>query len=109
MRFNSSEECMKSELDIFTVPPTQSSIENGIWVNKEAENGFASDSGTVTFNIDALSDAYIDLSETYLSLKVSIRKNFFLFFKVRLYGQKSDAGVTFSMTIFCKILNLIQE
>ena len=74
MRFNSSEECMKSELDIFTVPPTQSSIENGIWVNKEAENGFASDSGTVTFNIDALSDAYIDLSETYLSLKVSIRK-----------------------------------
>ena len=28
----------------------------------------------MTFNIDALSDAYIDLSETYLSLKVSIRK-----------------------------------
>ena len=25
-------ECMKSELDIFTVPPTQTSIETGNWV-----------------------------------------------------------------------------
>ena len=39
MRFDNSNECMKSELDLFTVPPTQTSLENGVWRIKEAESG----------------------------------------------------------------------
>ena len=74
MRFNNSEECMKSELDIFTVPPTQSSIEEAVWCKKEAESGYKSNSATVTFNIKPISDGYIDFSENFIHLKCSIRK-----------------------------------
>lgn len=74
MRFDNSEECMKSELDIFTVPPTQTSIEKGVWCKKEANDGYKSSSATVTFDVKALSDGYIDFSENFLHLKCSIRK-----------------------------------
>jgi hypothetical protein len=39
MKFDNSNECMKSELDLFIVPPTKASLENGIWRMKEVESG----------------------------------------------------------------------
>lgn len=74
MRFDNSEECMKSELDIFTVPPTQTSIEKGIWCKVEANDGYKSSTSTTSFHIKPISDGYIDFSENFLHLKCSIRK-----------------------------------
>ena len=31
MKINNSEECAKSELDLFSVPPTQTVVEEGVW------------------------------------------------------------------------------
>ena len=74
MRFDNSPECMKSELDLFSVPPTQSSLENGVWCSKEASEGYKSSTATVNFNIPANADHYLDFSENFLHLKCLIRK-----------------------------------
>lgn len=74
MRFTSSEECMKSEMDLFKLPPTQASVESGVWCKKQSAIQTPGDSGDILFEIPKLADEYIDLSQTYLNLKVSIRK-----------------------------------
>jgi len=74
MRFTSSEECMKSEMDLFSLPPTQASVESGVWCRKQSAIQNPGDSGDILFEIPKLADEYIDLSNTYLNLKVSIRK-----------------------------------
>jgi len=74
MRFDNSNECMKSELDLFSVPPTQTSLENGVWNKIEAATGNNSDKSTVQFKIPPSGDSYLDLSETFLHLKCSIKK-----------------------------------
>jgi len=74
MRFDNSNECMKSELDLFTVPPTQTSLENGVWRIKEAESGKNSDKSSITFKIPKQSNCYLDLAETFIHMKVTIQK-----------------------------------
>ncbi|XP_071944761.1 uncharacterized protein F54H12.2-like [Antedon mediterranea] len=70
---NHSCECLKSELDLFSVPPTQTSITKGQWVQYHPFNSIT-DVGPVQFNIQGSSEEYIDLSQTMLNVKLKITR-----------------------------------
>ena len=73
MLIKNSSECSKSELDIFTIPPTQTSIEEGVWDTIQPHPNFR-DSNTIRFDIPKNDSKYIDLSETTLHLNLKISK-----------------------------------
>lgn len=50
MRIGDSVECSKMELDLFNVPPTQTSIEEGFYDSIQAHGSFAQTS-TIRFDI----------------------------------------------------------
>nr|XP_002123084.2 uncharacterized protein F54H12.2-like [Ciona intestinalis] len=64
-------ECLKSELDLFSAPMTQTSVQDGMWVVNGVQNGL-SDSGTVEFLISGTKEHYIDLANSYLHIEVKI-------------------------------------
>ena len=66
-----SEECAKSELDLFTVPPTQTIIEDGVWDIIEASKTI-NENSVITFEIPGSNDSYIDLSATEMHFDVQI-------------------------------------
>jgi len=68
-----SEECAKSELDLFSIPPTQTSIEEGVWDNIYPQPNFQ-ESAVLRFDIPGTNNHYLNLGETELHLKVSLRK-----------------------------------
>ena len=49
MRFDNSNDCMLSQLDILTVPDTQSSLEDVVWSIVQPNPDF--ERGTIIFNI----------------------------------------------------------
>lgn len=61
---------MKSELDLFTLPPTQTSVESGSWVMYKPISSLSNDS-PIEFSIPP-SDEYFDLAHTMLSIKVKM-------------------------------------
>ncbi|XP_063912035.1 uncharacterized protein F54H12.2-like [Zophobas morio] len=65
-------ECVKSELDLFALPTTQTSVENGQWIHYNTLNSI-SDDGLLEFVINT-ADEYIDLSHTLLTLNVKLVK-----------------------------------
>lgn len=69
-----SPECAKSELELFTLPPTQTVIERSQWVEFHPLAN-VSDGGPVEFNISGSGDDYLDLSQTQLYIKVKILKS----------------------------------
>jgi hypothetical protein len=75
-------ECTKSELDLFSVPPTQTSIETGSYVEY---NPIATISqGTpIEFSITGAGQDYLDLSNTQLYVRAAI---------VRANNDPTDAG-----------------
>ncbi len=50
-----SQECSKSELDLFSVPPTQTSLEKGHWVEHQPVSSVA-DAGPITFMVPGTED-----------------------------------------------------
>ena len=64
-------ECMKSELDIFTIPPTQISIETGNWVEY---NPIATihDGSSIEFSVSGSGQDYLDAANTQLYVKAKI-------------------------------------
>ena len=62
--------CAKSELDLFTVPPTQLCIDRNVTVEYRPTTPLTGN-GPIEFQIDG-SDDFTDLSQTYLYLKVQI-------------------------------------
>ena len=66
--------CVKSELDIFSVPPTQTSIEDGIVVDYHPIASLV-DTGPIEFDIPASVEHYLDRAHVYLHLAVKITKN----------------------------------
>ncbi|XP_033642416.1 uncharacterized protein F54H12.2-like [Asterias rubens] len=68
-----SEECTKSELDLFTLPPTQTSIEKGQYVEYHPISNLA-DGGPIQFYVPGSSEEYIDPSQTQLYVKVKVTK-----------------------------------
>ena len=68
---NATNECTKSELDLFAVPPTQTSIEEGRWDIVYPESGYVRNN-TVLFKIPSTDSHYLDLSETQLFVELKI-------------------------------------
>ena len=66
-------ECVKSELDLFNVPPTQTSIEQGQWVEFRPISQF-SDGGPIEFHIAGSGSDYLDLCQSQLYVKAKVTK-----------------------------------
>ena len=66
-------ECLKSELDIFSVPPTQTSIESGSYVEYNPISSI-NDGSPIEFVISGSGQDYIDLANTQLYVKLDVRK-----------------------------------
>lgn len=67
-------ECIKSELDLFALPSTQTSIEGGQWIHYKPLSSLTDDS-PIEFVIPGQSDEYVDLSQTMIYIKVKVVKN----------------------------------
>ena len=67
-------ECSKSELDIFLVPPTQTSIESGGWVKYYPISSIA-DGTPIEFSVGGSGQDYIDLANTQLYVRAQLVKN----------------------------------
>ena len=66
-------ECAKSELDLFGVPPTMSSVEGGHW-QKLGTITALSDEGPYEFVISGSGEDYVDLGNTNLMVRARIMK-----------------------------------
>src|SRR6478609_5025824 len=66
-------ECAKSELDLFVVPPTQTSIESGGWVEYNPISSIA-DGLPIEFVVGGSGQDYIDLANTQLYVRAQILK-----------------------------------
>ena len=64
-------ECTKSELDLFEVPPTQTSVAYGYWEQKGLTSALK-DQGPNEFAVSGAGDDYIDLANTYLFVEAQI-------------------------------------
>ena len=80
--------CGKSELELFSVPPTQTAIESSQWVEYRPITSL-SDSSPIEFVITGSGEEYLDLSETYLQVTAKIVKT-----DGGNLGQTSDAAGT---------------
>lgn len=67
-----SSECAKSELDLFRLPPTQTSIENGTSVHFKPLASLT-DNAPIEFVIPGAGDEYIDLAHTMLAVRIKIK------------------------------------
>lgn len=67
-------ECMKSELSLFDIPPTQTTIEGSNWVQYKPISSLTNDS-PIEFVIPGNGDDYIDLTHTLLNLRVTLKCN----------------------------------
>src|SRR5438132_825708 len=66
-------ECLKSELDIFSVPPTQTSIESGGYVEYNPISSI-NDVSPIEFVISGSGQDYIDLTNAQLYVKFDVRQ-----------------------------------
>ncbi|XP_018300778.1 uncharacterized protein F54H12.2-like [Mycetomoellerius zeteki] len=66
-----SSECIKSELDFFSLPPTQTSIESSQWIYYKPVTSLADDS-PIEFVIPGHGEDYLDLTHTMLSLRIRV-------------------------------------
>ena len=60
-----SKRCEKSKVDLFSIPPTQQSLEKGRWIDYRPLSTVQNDDGAITFLI-AGTDEYLDLSKSIL-------------------------------------------
>ena len=65
-------DCTKSELDLFSIPPTQTSVEAGNWIESHPI-ATLSDRGPIEFDIPGDGTQYFDLGNVYLYVKASIQ------------------------------------
>ncbi|KYN21923.1 Uncharacterized protein F54H12.2 [Trachymyrmex cornetzi] len=66
-----SSECIKSELDFFSLPPTQTSIESLQWIYYKPVTSLTDDS-PIEFVIPGHGEDYLDLTHTMLSLRIRL-------------------------------------
>ena len=71
MTFVHRQSGVKSELDLFAVPPTQTSIEEGGWIEHQPLTSLYS-GGTIEFALPGTGDAYIDIANTYLLVRAKV-------------------------------------
>jgi hypothetical protein len=65
-------ECTKSELDLFSVPPTQTSIDSGTFVEYRPISTIT-DGAPIEFDISSSGDDYIDFANSFIHVKVKIQ------------------------------------
>ena len=63
--------CVKSELDLFTVPPTQTSIEHGSIV-KILPSAAITDDGPIEFDVEGSTEDYLDKTNTLIHVQAKI-------------------------------------
>ena len=104
MRFDNSLPCNIPQMDLLSVPNTQSVVESGSWFLIPAEADFQT--GSVIFKIQG-DDCYIDLPETELLLTLSTVKTRFYSHGVNLersrippWRYKSGAEIFFFKFIY---------
>ena len=66
-----SKRCEKSEIDLFSIPPTQLSLEKGRWIEYRPLSDVQTGDSAITYLISG-TDEYIDLSKTILSVKGNV-------------------------------------
>ncbi|KAJ8029813.1 hypothetical protein HOLleu_29306 [Holothuria leucospilota] len=66
-------ECAKSELDLFTIPPTQTSIERGDWKEYRPLSSINT-GGPIEFYVSGSGEEYIDLDQTQLYVRAKITR-----------------------------------
>ena len=68
-----SQECTKSELDLFTIPATQTSITKGQWIEYHPLSNIT-DTGPIEFNVSGNGEEYLDLtkSQPFAKAKITI-------------------------------------
>lgn len=71
--YEDSEECSKSEIELFSVPPIQTVLTEGCWDTIQPNANYHN-SNKLTFVVHHTSDQYLDLSQTELHLDLSIFK-----------------------------------
>ena len=64
-------ECTKSELDLFSVPPTQTSIESGSWAEYHPLSSIG-DGAPIEFEVNETGEEYMDFANSHLYVKVKI-------------------------------------
>jgi len=64
-------ECAKSELDLFSVPLTQTSMEYGSWVEYHPLTTLA-DGSPIEFEVSGTGDDYVDFANTLLYVKAKV-------------------------------------
>ena len=73
LKHPSSSESVTSQWDLFSVPPTQASLEDGFFTEYRPISVLTS-GGPVEFCIAAESSNYIDLANTFLYVRASVTK-----------------------------------
>ena len=63
--------CVNSELDLFGVPPTQTSVEHGTTVEYHPVAALI-DSAPIEFNVPGSGEAYVDLTNSFLHVRAKI-------------------------------------
>ena len=66
-------ECVKTELDLFSVPPTQTSIEYENYVEYHPLSSII-DSGPIEFDVSSSGQNYLDFANTQLFVKAKITR-----------------------------------
>ena len=69
-----SKRCDKSEIDLFSVPPTQQSLERGRWIDYAPLSSVENTDSPINFLVTG-TDEYIDLSKTILTVTGKIVKD----------------------------------
>ena len=70
----SSRECFVSALDLFYVPPTQTSVEKGTWVDVHPIAS-VSDTGPIEFEFEGKDQEFSDLAHTLQYVTVQLVKS----------------------------------
>ena len=65
-------ECVKSELDLFGVPLTRTSVEEGRWVEYGPITPVKDSDDTIEFKIAETDSEYIDLKNSFIRVKAKI-------------------------------------
>ena len=66
-------EGVTSELDLFAMPPTQTNIEDGRWVEHQHLTSLDSGGGgPIEFMLAGTGDAYIDADNTYMPIRAKV-------------------------------------
>jgi hypothetical protein len=66
-------ECAKSELDLFSVPPTQVSVDSGMFVEYHPISSLT-DGAPIEFEVSSSRDDCIDFANSYLYVRAKITR-----------------------------------